>query len=236
MVEEPETPKAEEELPGDLGSEEIPEEAPEPEIPGEEVPGEEIPGEEGKPIFEVEGKGITKAEAEKGYLRQADYTKKTQALAADQKRLAPYHAAEAVLLKHPQLAAKVKALIEKEMGTEVNPTETRLTKIEERGADRDLDQEIQEVKAECEKRGDAFDMKAILQVGVDENLPNFRAAYKSWAFTKQRAKGGEDEAAAQARRRSGKIPRSGGPKDRTPKKKVIRNYQDAVEESKKELK
>ena len=38
-------------------------------------------------LFQIDGKDITKEEAEKGYLRQADYTKKTQQLAEEKKAL-----------------------------------------------------------------------------------------------------------------------------------------------------
>ena len=240
LVEEPETPKSEEDPPEDLGLEEdIPGGTPGAEIPGEggeETPqGEGAPADEGEPIFEIDGQGVTLAEAQKGYQRHADYTKKTQALADEKKRLEPFRKAEELLKTKPALSQKIRDLIKTEMGAEANPTDERMTKIEERQADDDLDRDIQKVKAECKERGDEFDEQAILKVAQDEGLPNFRAAYKSWAFEKQRAKGRSEEATHQAGLRTGKVSRSGGPKDRKSKPVVIRDYGDAVEASKKEM-
>lgn len=53
------------------------------------------------PLFEVDGTPITLDEAKNGYLRQADYTKKTQELAEMRSRLAEAEAISAALQRDP---------------------------------------------------------------------------------------------------------------------------------------
>lgn len=57
-----------------------------------------------EPIFEIDGQAITLDEARSGYLRQADYTRKTQELAAQRQEVQHAAALAAALDRDPQSA------------------------------------------------------------------------------------------------------------------------------------
>jgi hypothetical protein len=59
--------------------------------------------------FEIDGTPITLTEAQRGYLRQADYTRKTQELAAQRERVSAFDALTSALARDPQGTLQVLA-------------------------------------------------------------------------------------------------------------------------------
>lgn len=102
-------------------------------------------------------------EMKAGYMRQSDYTKKTQELAKMRKQLEEGNNAEATPVQQPF------------MQQATNPYEARLIELEQKLADKELDDEITRLKAQYED----FDEVKVLNTAYEKGLTDLELVYKS---------------------------------------------------------
>jgi hypothetical protein len=144
-------------------------------------------------IFELDGTPITLDEARNGYLRQSDYTRKTQELAEMRTRLAEAEAITAALQQDPQgtLQALQEAFgvgqnYEADPFADMDPDLARIAVLEQKIAA----QESAATQAQIENElntlhsdfGD-FDNQILFAHAIKGGFPNLRAAYADMNFT-----------------------------------------------------
>lgn len=144
-------------------------------------------------LFEIDGTAITLDEAKNGYLRQSDYTKKTQELAEMRQRLADAEAITEALRKDP--ANTLKALSDAfgvgfdsdvaDPFEDMDPDERRIAVLEQKIAAQEqaatqiaIENELNAIKAEY---GD-FDEQSLFAHAIKGGFPNLRAAYADLNF------------------------------------------------------
>jgi hypothetical protein len=148
-------------------------------------------------LFEIDGTTITLEEAKKGYLRQSDYTKKTQELAAIRSQLAEAEAIAEALRNNP--AETIAALSEAFGLTQQQVVDMRLE-----DADYDYDPQAERIaalerKLEAQERAESqkavekelhqlheqfgeFDDNMLFAHAIKHNFPNLRSAYADMNF------------------------------------------------------
>ena len=131
----------------------------------------------------IDGVGeVTLDELRNGYLRQSDYTRKTQEVSRKTKE-----AEEAVVLyehlkQNPQLAQQL--LQTKELPANLDPTQSKVVELEEKLYDMMLEKEIESLSS---KYSD-FEVREVLEVAQKKNITNLKDAYllsKSYKSTHQ---------------------------------------------------
>lgn len=148
-------------------------------------------------LFEVDGTAITLEEARKGYLRQSDYTKKTQELAELRSQLAEAEAIAAALRNNPveTIAALSEAfgLTEQQVvdmrlddaDYEYDPQAERIAALERKLEAQERAQSQKAVEKELaqlhEQFGD-FDDNVLFAHAIKNNFPNLRSAYADLNF------------------------------------------------------
>lgn len=113
--------------------------------------------------FTINGQQVTLDELQKGYLRQADYTRKTQELSRAQRELDAYK----------PLVQKVQATPEVQQALGVNPMDLERNLLEQERADLQLQHEITTLSA---KYAD-FDVNAVLDTAVQRRTNSLEDAY-----------------------------------------------------------
>lgn len=161
--------------------------------------------------FEVDGSKITLDEARNGYLRQSDYTKKTQELAEMRQRLADAEAITEALRSDP--TNTLKALsdafgVNVVMGQpedaysfeDMDPEEQRIAVLEQKIAAQEqaatqaaLEAELNSIR---DQYGD-FDESALFSHAIRGNFPNLRSAYADLNFNSVQARLAELESKKQ---------------------------------------
>lgn len=118
---------------------------------------------------EVDGKQIPIDELTKGYMMQSDYTRKTQELAREKKRLEEAQRLYDMVQKDPQLTQELR-----QKGAPIlNPMEAQLREVNEKYQDLLLEREIDSLKAKYED----FDPRTVLQFAYDNKFENLEDAY-----------------------------------------------------------
>jgi hypothetical protein len=160
---------------------------------------------------------VTLEDLQSGYLRQADYTRKTQDLAAQRQRLAQAEAIAAALERDPQgtLQALQEAYGTTQLGTQaaaeeepLDPWEQKVVELERTvNAQRMAAQQaqIESELAQLKQTYGDFDDVELFSFAVNNGISDLSQAYKAWQFEPavsaaqqaalQRA---QEEAAAQA--------------------------------------
>lgn len=151
-------------------------------------------------LFEVEGSKITLDEARNGYLRQSDYTKKTQELAEMRQRLADAEAIAEALRSDPNTT--LRALSDAfgvDLGAgedpysfeDLDPDEQRIAILEQKIAAQEqaatqaaLEAELNSIR---DQYGD-FDESALFAHAIRGNFPNLRSAYADLNFNTVQAR------------------------------------------------
>lgn len=121
-------------------------------------------------VIEIDGKPVPVEELKKGYLRQSDYTKKTQELARQrdaQKIQEQYFQA---LTSNPQLAEAFAKQFNLPL---VDAKDLQLKELENKYHDLLLKQEV----ANLESRYEDFDAREVLQFAYDNKIENLEHAY-----------------------------------------------------------
>jgi hypothetical protein len=145
-------------------------------------------------LFEVDGAQITLDEARNGFLRQSDYTKKTQELAEMRSRLTQAEAITAALERDPiatlqalQEAFGVGLDQETDPYVDVDPESARIAAIEARFAKQDeaarqhaIDNELKGLHGSF---GD-FDDSELFNHAIRGDFPSLQAAYADMNFTR----------------------------------------------------
>lgn len=154
-------------------------------------------------IFELEGiGGITLDEAQKGYLRQADYTRKTQELAQQRQQLQQAQALAAALERDP--ASTLQVLAEtfgvnlapqapQDPYADLDPDEARIARLEaqlqenlEAQQRRDAEARIDAELASLHEQYGDFDESALFTTAVERGL-TLEAAYRFNEFERLNA-------------------------------------------------
>jgi hypothetical protein len=156
-------------------------------------------------LFEVEGSRITLDEARNGYLRQSDYTKKTQELAEMRQRLADAEAITEALRSDP--ANTLKALgdafgvgadfQEEDPFMELDPDEQRIAILEQKIAAQEQAATQAAIEAELNSMRSQygeFDESALFAHAIKGGFPNLRSAYADMNFNTLQARLAEVEA------------------------------------------
>lgn len=143
-------------------------------------------------LFEYEGQQITLEEARNGYLRQADYTRKTQEIAEQRASLAQAEALAQALERNPE--ATLQALQQAfgvNMGEPVDsyedmdPESARIAKIEaqlEAQADRERQAAIDAELATLQEQYGEFDQNELFSHAIQGNFPSLKSAYADMHF------------------------------------------------------
>lgn len=159
-------------------------------------------------LFEVDGTGITLDEARNGYLRQADYTRKTQELAEMRQRLTQAEAITAALEKDPvatlqalQEAFGVQAQGQEASYEELDPETARIAALEAKLEAQEAAHRQAAIDAELaglhEQFGE-FDDAELFAHAIKGNHPSLEAAYKTFAFDSMQRELAELQAAKAA--------------------------------------
>lgn len=137
-----------------------------------------------------DGTEVPLEELEKGYLRQADYTKKTQSLAEQRAEAAQALALMEALVDNP--AATLEALRQNLLAEDnenlLDPMEAKLQEYDQRFQtieQQEFERELDGVCSNLEAQYPDFDREIVLQYAVDNEIPNLRAAYLDWRETTQ---------------------------------------------------
>ena len=117
-------------------------------------------------------------ELKNGYLRQSDYTKKTQEISAKNKQNEEAVALYEYLRQNPQIAQQM--LQNPGMQNQFNPTNSKLSEIEERMYDLMLQNDIRNMQ---DKYKD-FDTQAVLKIADSKGITNLEDAYLIYRATK----------------------------------------------------
>lgn len=170
-----------------------------PEVTGTEV-STEVPTESAEAIeapegalFEVDGEWITLDEARNGYQRQADYTRKTQEVAAERKRVEQMAALASALEQNP--AATLAALAESYgvgMGQPdlaeleaMDPVERQVAELQTQLQDIQRERQLAAVDreiADFSTRHQGVDVEQVMAFAVSRQLPDLETAYRVLAF------------------------------------------------------
>lgn len=155
---------------------------------------------------------VSRDELLQGYSRHSDYTRKTQALAADREKFSQYEALAAALDRDP--VATLDALrnaygLNEAPAEPLDPEEARIAQLEKWVADAQererqvaLDRQVQTLS---DRYGDV-DEVALLEHAIKNNIPNLEAAYRDMQFEKyyEQARAVEKKTADEAARTDAK--------------------------------
>jgi hypothetical protein len=175
---------------------------------------EELESEPIDALFELDGEGITLDEARNGYLRQRDYTRKTQELAEQRRQLQHAEVLQAALQRDPQATLKALAdaygvefgsrnpapaaptptTVEDDWGWSDTPTaepqsanDPRLDELVQWRQQQEIAAAQAQIKnelAELEGQYGEFDQSEVLRFALERNFPDVTAAFKAMHFDK----------------------------------------------------
>jgi phage I-like protein len=114
-------------------------------------------------FFEINGEKVSLEELQRGYMRQSDYTKKTQAVAQQARQAQEAMSLLEQLQQNPQVAQQLN----------INPTEIRLRQLESQNQDLLLQQEIDLLSTKYPD----FEAMDVLQFAHQRQMDNLEDAY-----------------------------------------------------------
>ena len=156
----------------------------------------EVPEEPGYVVkIDGEEQQVSLEELQNGYQRQADYTRKTQEIAAERERLLQAEAIVSALEKDPvgtldtlARSFNVNNPVPNQIDDseyEQDPTERKLAELENKIAAQEQVQRVQKIEREVttlqEKYGE-FDRQELLNHALKNGIPNLEAAYTHMRF------------------------------------------------------
>jgi hypothetical protein len=139
---------------------------------------------------------VTLEELQQGYQRQADYTRKTQEIAAERDRLQQAEAIVSALEHDPEGTLQTLAhsfnvapitgqQVSDDEYAEVDPTQQKLAELEQKIARQEQIERVQRVEREVstlqEKYGE-FNREELLNHALKNGIPNLEAAYTHMRF------------------------------------------------------
>lgn len=139
-----------------------------------------------------DGSEVTLAELERGYLRQSDYTRKTQELSKQRDELSQAEQLLNALESDPQatIEALQRHLIGDQQALEdLDPVEAELREhrafIEQQRAAQ-IQAEVEAEFVDLEQQYGEFDWNAVLEYAVQQEIPDLEAAYLKWSRHQER--------------------------------------------------
>jgi len=131
--------------------------------------------------IEIDGIGKVKvSELKNGYLRQADYTKKTQELSNSKKELEEAVKVYDYLKAHPDIAGEMVKKSEG-VGTSLTSEGKRINELEQKIFDMTLQLEIDRLS----KKYDDFEVRDVLITAKEKNMTDLEDAYKLTVASKK---------------------------------------------------
>lgn len=121
-------------------------------------------------FIEIDGQQVSLEELKNGYLRQADYTRKTQELAETRRRLQYAEQLYNAIYQNPEVAQQ---LAEKFNLPYLDPNQAQVMELQNKYYDLLIEKEVNELKS---KYGD-FDVYSVLQFAYDRQIANLEDAY-----------------------------------------------------------
>lgn len=145
--------------------------------------------EETKPItVEIDGKEVTIDELKNGYLRQSDYTKKTQELSRQRDETKEAVNFYEYLKQNPHIAKQIQ-----ENGGQVpdrvDPSLSKVKELEDKMYDMILEKEIETLQSKY----DDFEVREVLEVASSKGIVNLEDAYFLTKATKSPSKTSSQE-------------------------------------------
>lgn len=120
--------------------------------------------EEPKPqVFEIDGQEVSLEELQRGYLRQSDYTRKTQEIARKERELAQAQQIMEAVQKNPEIASQVG----------YNPEQARVQNLEAELFDMRLAQEINTLSTKYTD----FDTNEVIDFALSRQMESLEDAY-----------------------------------------------------------
>lgn len=148
-------------------------------------------------LFEVDGTKVSLEDARNGYLRQSDYTKKTQELAEQRKQLAQAEAIVAALEKDP---ASTLAALQEHFGVstpgqpdplaDLDPEQRAIVELQQWKAEQEQAAVQERITKEFDQLREAFgevDETEVLKHAIKGNFPSITAAYKDLTYDQIRS-------------------------------------------------
>lgn len=129
--------------------------------------------EEPKPItVEIDGKEVTIDELKNGYLRQSDYTKKTQDLSRQREQTKEAVAFYDYLKANPTVAKQIQTN-GGQVPNSIDPTLSKVKELEEKMYDMMLEKEIDGLVSKYPD----FEIKSVLEIASNKGITNLEDAY-----------------------------------------------------------
>jgi len=183
-----------------------------------------------------DGTQVPLEELEKGYLRQSDYTKKTQAAAQERAEAAQALALMEALIENPQatLEALQQNLLADTEENLLDPSEQKFREYDQRFQEieqQEFERQLDGICSQLESQYQDFDRMAVLEYAAENNIPNLRAAYLDWREERQTAeqRAQHNAQALQAKRSAppvaGRSSQLGG---QVPEFREVNNINDAM--------
>ena len=122
-------------------------------------------------VIEIDGKEITVEELKNGYLRQSDYTKKTQEVARTKKEVEDAVQFYEMLKQNPEMVQQLKQ--NTPVPRNLDPTQAQIIEIENKMYDMMLEREIETLQS---KYGD-FEVREVLELARDKGMSDLEDAY-----------------------------------------------------------
>lgn len=141
-----------------------------PNEPSEQDTTQVVDSESKAETVEIDGQQVSIDELKGGYLRQSDYTRKTQELARSKKELEKAEAVYTAMHKDAETAQE----ISERLGIDyVSPEQAQVVEMQEQYQELLLERDIDRLTA---KYGE-FDVSEVLQLAYDKGIPELEDAY-----------------------------------------------------------
>ena len=128
--------------------------------------------EETKPItVEIDGKEVTIEELKNGYLRQADYTRKTQELSNQRKEVEDAVKLYEHLKNNPEIVQQLQQVTS--VPRTLDPTQAKVIELEQKMYDMMLEREIETLQSKYPD----FEVMEVLEMASQKQLTNLEDAY-----------------------------------------------------------
>ena len=129
--------------------------------------------------IEIDGEEVSIEELKNGYLRQSDYTRKTQEVARTKKEVEEAVQLYETLKQNPHLVQQLQQSTP--VPRNLDPTQAQIVELENKIYDMMLEREIETLQ----NKYDDFEVREVLELARDKNLSNLEDAYILFKSTKK---------------------------------------------------
>lgn len=138
----------------------------------------EVETKEEEQFVEIDGEKLTIDELKNGYLRQSDYTKKTQEVAKNRKENEEALNLYNTLKQNPNIVQQLQQNIE--VPKQLDPTQAKIYELEQKMYDMVLEKEIDSLQ----KKYKDFEVREVLELASEKEMSNLEDAYLLLKSTK----------------------------------------------------